>query len=99
AGVRLAVIGFVSEAVGAVVVGGGRVTEAAVAVQGQTAMRGLADQHCVQGVALDVAVVAQHAGHGHVQGGVFGGGVTVVDGHRRVVHSGDGDADRGNAAV
>src|SRR2546426_3290317 len=41
----LAVIGFVSEAVGAVVVGRRGVTEAAVAVQGQTAMRGLADQH------------------------------------------------------
>src|SRR5437870_3439796 len=91
AGVGLAVVGVVSEAVEAVVVGRRGVTETAVAVQGQAAMRGLADQHRAQSVAVDIAVVGQHAGGGDVQSGVFGRNVAVVDGRRRVVCACDGD--------
>src|SRR5439155_100298 len=97
--VGLAVIGLVGEAVGAVVVGRRDVAEAAVAVQRQAAVCGLAHQHRTQGVAVHVAVVDQHAGRGHVQGRVFSRGVAVVDSHRRVVHACDGDAHRGNARV
>src|SRR5204863_341306 len=92
--VGLAVVGFVSEAVSAVVVGGRRIPEAAVAVQGQAAVRGLADQRRAQAVAVHVAVVGEHTGSGHVQGDVFGRGVAVVDGHRRGVHGTDGDVHR-----
>src|SRR5207247_2682468 len=60
--VGLAVIGLVGEAVGAVVVGRRDVAEAAVAVQCQAAVCGLAHQHRAQGVAVHVAVVDQHAG-------------------------------------
>src|SRR5439155_26043094 len=84
---------------GAYVVGRRGVTEAAVAVQGQTAMRGLADQNRAQGVAVHVAVVGQHARRRDVQDGVFGRGVTVVDRHRRVVGACDRDGHRGDAAV
>src|SRR5262245_64273664 len=99
AGVGLAVVGVVSEAVGAGVVGRRGVGEAAVAVQAQTAVRGLAHQHRVQGVAVDIGVVGEHAWGTDVQGGVFGGGVAVIDRHRRVVDAGDGDHDGGDAGV
>src|SRR5207249_978758 len=99
AAVGLAVIGFVSEAVGAVVVGRGGVTEPAVAVHGQTAIRGLADRHCDQAVAVAVDVVALHSLPARGSSGVFGGGVTVVDGHRRVIGACDRDGHRGDAAV
>src|SRR5439155_1432695 len=90
-GVGLAGVGLVGEAVGPVVVGRRGVTEAAVAVQGQAAMRGLADQHRAQSVAVHITVVGEHTAGGHVQGGVFGGAVAVVDGDGRVVDAGDGD--------
>src|SRR5262245_5203938 len=99
AGVGLAVVGVVSEAVGAVVVGRRGVGEAAVAVQAQAAVRGLAHQHRVQGIAIRIAVVGQHAGGGYVQSGVFGRAVAVVDRHRCVVDAGDGDHDGGDAGV
>src|SRR2546425_317984 len=90
-GVGLAVVGLVGEAVGTVVVGRRGVTETAVAVQGQAAMRGLADQHRAQSVAVHITVIGEHAAGGHVQGGVFGGAVVVVDGDGRVVGTCDGD--------
>src|SRR5207249_2667527 len=80
-------------------VGGRRVAETAVAVQGQGAGGGLADQERAQAVAVHVAVVGEHTSGGHVQGDVFGRGVAVVDGHRRVVHGCDGDVDGGDARV
>src|SRR5204862_180793 len=49
-----AVIGLVGEAVGAVVVGGRRIGEAAVSVEGQGAVGGAADQHRAQGVAVGI---------------------------------------------
>src|SRR5439155_9567827 len=55
--VGLAVVGLVGEAVGAVVVGRRRVAEAAVAVQGQAAVGGLAQQDGGQRVAFQAAVV------------------------------------------
>src|SRR5439155_731633 len=93
--VSLAVVGLVGKVVGAVVVGRRAVAEAAVAVQGEAAVRGLADQHRVQGVPVHVAVVGEHAGRRDVQSGVLGRGVTVVASHRRVVYSADLDGDRG----
>src|SRR5207247_2171601 len=93
------VIGPVGEAVGAVVVGGRRVGKATVAVQLESAVRGLADQHRARSTTVPFAAVCRSAGRGYVQGGVFGRGVAVVNGHRRVVHAGDGDGHGGDAGV
>src|SRR2546427_5437172 len=53
--VGLAVVGLVSEAVSAVVVGGRRVAETAVAVQSADVLRPVTNQHRTQAVAFDVA--------------------------------------------
>src|SRR5207247_3231538 len=87
------------EAVSAVVVGGWRIGETAVAVPGQVTVSGLSDQYRAQAVAIDVAVVGEHAGRCHIQGGVLGHGVGIVQRHARVVHASDGEADRGNSGV
>src|SRR5262249_44419759 len=97
--VGLAVVGLVGEAVGAGVVGHRGVGEAAVGVKGETAMGGLTGQDGVQGGAIDITVVAEHADGGHAERGVFGGGITVVDGDRRVVHISDGEGDGGEGGI
>src|SRR5204862_6461419 len=80
-------------------VGGRRVAETAVTVQSQAGAGGRREGKRAQAVAVHVAVVGEHTGSGHVQGDVFGRGVAVVDGHRRVVHGCDGDVDGGDARV
>src|SRR5439155_9740881 len=95
----LTIIVCVGELVGAVVIGRREVAEAAICIQRQGAVRGLAHQDGVQGVAVHVAVIGQYARRGHVQGRVFGRGVAVVDRHRRIVDCCDGEGNGGGARV
>src|SRR5439155_25243198 len=95
----LAVVGLVGKTVRAVVVGRRCVAEAAVAVQGQAAVRGLAHQHRAQAVAVHVAVVSQNAGRGYIQGRVFGCCIAVVERYRRDVKDCDGDGDVGGGGA
>src|SRR5438093_1314839 len=67
----LAVIGFVSEVVRTVVVQRRDIGETPVAVQGQAAVGRIADHDGGQRIVIDVAVVGQHAGGDHRQGGVY----------------------------
>src|SRR5262249_7367952 len=97
--VSLTVIGLVSETIDAVVVGGGRVAEAAVAVEGQSAVSGLADQHGAQSVPVDVTVVGEHASSSHDQSRVFGSGVAVIDRDRSVLDAPARDSADLNARV
>src|SRR6185503_5897570 len=76
--VGLAVVGFVSETVRTVVIKRRDVGETAVGAQGQCAVGRAVDQDRGEHVAIDVAVVGQHAGDGHREGGVFSCGVTLV---------------------
>src|SRR5207248_2616147 len=77
-GVGLAVVGLVGEAVGAGVIGGRGVGEAAVGVERETAVAGAAYHHRRQGVPVHVRVVAEHAGGRHREGDVRAGPVGVV---------------------
>ncbi len=73
--------------------------EGAVRVQAEhTLLRGR-NQHCGQRVAIDIAVVAQDARRIHGELGRLWGGVAVGARHRRVIHRGDGEADRSRGAV
>src|SRR5439155_439349 len=79
------VVGPVGEGVGAVEVRGRRVDEGPVAVQGEGAVGGAADQDRLHRAAVHVGVVTQDAGRRHGQRRVLVGGETVVGRHRGVV--------------
>ena len=72
-----------------------------VGVDGHGAVGGPVTSDRGQRVAVGVGVVAQHAGRGDGERGVFGGGVGgVVDRDRGVVVDGDdGESDRGGVGV
>src|SRR5213594_76509 len=98
--VGLAVVGFVSEAVRTVVVQRRDIGETPVVVQGQAAVDRIADHDGGQRIAIDVAVVGQHAGGDHSQGRVFRRGVAVIGHYRagstgRIVDRRHGDVDGG----
>ena len=94
------VIGFVGEAVGAVVIGVRPVAQPAIGVQAQRSMRRTGDQHGGQGIALDIGVVGEHAARRrHQQNNILGDGVAVIHRHWRIVDRGDADGDRGERAV
>ena len=90
-----AVAGAVSERIRAVVVRGGGVDEAAVAVeQKQTVARAADDRSCER-VAVIIAVVGQHAGGGDGQRSVFVSCVSIVQGNRRVTDRTNREIDGG----
>src|SRR5918911_4832837 len=62
---------------------------------GEGAVGRVGDLDRAEGVAVDVGVVAQHAGGDHRDGGVLVGGGGVVLGHRGVVDGVDGDGHLG----
>ncbi len=90
-GVHRAVVRRVREAVRPVVVRRRRIREAAVRIQRQRAVARTADQDRVQAVAVDIAVVGEHARRRHRQHRVFVRAVAIVGRHRRVVDRRDGD--------
>src|SRR5207247_5315463 len=63
-GIGAAVAGLVSEAVGAVVIAGRGVSEAAVGIERERAVAGAADERGGENVAIDVGVVCQLSGGG-----------------------------------
>ena len=94
-GLRRAVARPVGEAVAPVEIGSRGVAEAAVGVQGQGTVGRPARQHRRQRCTVEVRIVAQYAGGGDRQGRVFVGAVAVVGRERRVVDTGDREADHG----
>src|SRR5664280_1080088 len=94
-----AVVGAVGERVAAVVVGGGKVSEAAIGIEIQHSMSDVAHQPCGQSVALHIRVIGKNAGGGDGQTNVFQRGISVVVGDGRVVHGRNVDGDRGEIAV
>src|SRR5207247_1450919 len=98
------VVWFVREEGRNVVARRSAVQESPVVMQGQAAVGRIADHDGGERIAIDVAVVGQHAGGDHSQGRVFRGGVAVI-GHnragstRRIVDRCHGDVDGGGSAV
>src|SRR5439155_21835412 len=78
AAVKQAVVDVVSEAVGAVVVGGGAVVETAITVQREGAVTGAVQQHPTEAVPIRVGVVGQDAGGSDGEGAVFIDTVVVI---------------------
>src|SRR5205823_1413031 len=78
----------------AVVVGGRRVGEGAVAVQRHRAVARVADLDRREAVPVHVAVVGEHAGGGHDELRVLVRGVGVIRRHRRVIDRVDGEVHR-----
>src|SRR5207247_8130173 len=76
------VVWFVREEGRNVVARRSAVQESPVVMQGQAAVGRIADHDGGERIAIDVAVVGQHAGGDHSQGRVFRGGVAVI-GHNR----------------
>src|SRR5262249_60441666 len=97
--VQGAAAALAGDRVAAAVVGGRRVGERPVGVQGQGAVAGPADQDRRQRVALPIRVVAEHAGRADGQRRVLGRAVAVVDRRRRVVDRRHGKGDGGGVAV
>src|SRR5207244_1317392 len=62
AGVGHAVVDLVSKAVRAEVIAGGRVSKATISAEIECAMSRATDQHGGHGIAVEVAVISQHAG-------------------------------------
>src|SRR5213075_1653144 len=98
--VGLTVVGFVSETVRTVVVQRRGVAETAVAIQTQCAVGRAVHEDRGDRIAIDVAVVGQHARGNDGEGRVFRCGVGVVGhdgagGAGRIVHRSDGDGDGG----
>src|SRR5206468_849975 len=98
-GVRGAVVGLVGKAVGPVVVGGRDVGERTVGVDGDRAVGGVGDLGRRQGVAVDVGVVAQHAGGGGGGGGVLVGREGAFPTRRSSDLGRHGDVHRGHVGV
>src|SRR5207249_4383080 len=69
--VGAAVAGAVSERIGAVVVGIRRVGKAAVAVQRERTVARASDERGRERIAVEVAVISQHAGGGDDQRNIF----------------------------
>src|SRR5207249_1838870 len=98
-GVEAAVVGFVGEAIGAVVVGVWRVAERTGAVEGQSAVACASDEHGGDGGTIDVGVVAEHAWGSHCRSGVLVGAGGVVVRDWGVVDGIDRERDGGGGAV
>ncbi len=80
-------------------VGVRRIVEGAIRIQVERTVLHAGNQDCGQRIPVGVTVVAQHAGGGDGQGGIFSGGIAVGGRHRRVVHRGDGETDRSRSAL
>src|SRR5207247_10317611 len=83
-----AIVGFVREAVGTAVVRGRGVREAAVRAQRERAVGRTAHEDCRERAVFDVGVVGQDSRRGDRERRIFGGGVAVSAGDRRVVPGG-----------
>src|SRR5664280_2494690 len=94
-----AVVGAIGESVAAIVVGGRKVSEAAIGIEIQHSMTDVTYKHRDQRVALHIRVVGKDAGGGDGQTDVFQRGICVGHGDRGVIHRGDVDGDRGEIAV
>src|ERR1035437_3368342 len=86
-----AVVRAIGERVAAVVVGGREVSETAVGIEIQHSMTDVTYENGGQRVAVHIRVVGKNARSSDGQTSVFECGISVVDGHGRVVHGNDGD--------
>ena len=97
---RGAVERVIGEAVGAVEVAVRRIGERAVGIQRKQRRIGRTDvEHRRDGAAVDVAVVAEHAGRGHAQRAVLGDRIAVTGRDRSHVGDHDGEALIGEGAA
>ena len=93
------VFGPVAEPVAAKVVRHRGVGKAAVGIECQAAMQRTIDQGRVQRIAVDVSIVAQHAGAGDRQRVVLDHRVAIRSRHRRIVHRIDDERDGGHVGI